>query len=101
MNIRIPSRLLFALGAASILSSPAWAKDKPVELGACPAPVQAVLRQYATHGTLEEIELDENKKSGGAATYEAKFTLKDGRRIEVHVGADGKVLLIENKKAKE
>ena len=89
-----------ALGAASILISPAWAKDKAVQFGDCPAPVQAMLRQYAAHGTLEEIGLDENKKSGGPATYEAKFTLKDGRRIEVHVGADGKVLLVENKKAK-
>jgi hypothetical protein len=32
--------------------------------------------------------------------YEAKFSLKDGRRIEIHISAEGQVLQMEDKKPK-
>ena len=77
------------------------AKDTPVSLEQCPAPVQATVRQYAAYGTMEAIALDEKKKSGGPAVYEAKFSLQNGKRIEVHISPEGKVLLVENKQPKK
>lgn len=100
MKTRIPH--LFATAAALLLSLSAssLAKDKPVRLEECPAPVQAVIKQYQTQAQLEEIGLDEKKKSGGPAVYEAKFALPDGRRIEIHISPEGTVILMEEKKRK-
>lgn len=78
----------------------ACAKDEPVQLSECPQPVQAVIRHYQTQGTLEEIGKDKKKKSGGPAVYEAKFNLSNGKRVEVHISSDGKVLQFEEKKPK-
>ena len=76
------------------------AKDAPVSLEECPAPVQAIIRHYSAQGTFESVALDEKKKSGGPAVYEAKFTLRDGRRMEVHISPEGKVVSFEEKKPK-
>jgi hypothetical protein len=92
------ARLLLITAA---LSAPLWGKDVPVSLDQCPAPVQATVRQYAAHGTLEAIALDEKKKTGGPAVYEAKFNLPTGKRIEVHISPEGKILLVENKQPKK
>jgi hypothetical protein len=91
-------RTLFAL---SFLIAPlASAKDEVVALEQCPPPVQAVIRHYSAQATLEEIGLDKKAKSGGPAVYEAKFAVKDGSRIEVHIAADGRVVGMEKKKSK-
>ena len=83
-----------------LLTAGAHAKDDPVSVEQCPAPVQAVIRHYSTQGTLEGVALDEKKKSGGPAVYEAKFTLRDGKRVEVHISPEGKVVQFEEKKRK-
>lgn len=94
------STLLASLFIASALATSVIAKDKPVTVEECPAPVQAVIRHYSTQGTFESVTLDEKKKSGGEKIYEAKFSLKDGRRIEVHISPEGKVIQFEDKKPK-
>ena len=94
-------RLVFALHITSASSASLWAKDVPVNLDQCPAPVQATVRQYSAYGTMEAIALDEKKKSGGPAVYEAKFNFPNGKRIEVHISPEGKVLLVENKEPKK
>lgn len=102
MKIRITSLQAFILGAGVVLAPEAWAKDKDVSLKECPPPVQAVIQDYtAKGGALEEIGLDEKKKSGGSPVYEAKFTLADGNRVEVHITPSGQVVLVEKKKPKK
>ena len=86
---------------AFLITSAASGKDEPVTLEQCPAPVQAVIRHYSAQATLEGIGLDKKAKAGGPAVYEAKFKVKDGSRIEVHVSPEGRVLQMEKKKAKE
>lgn len=93
----------FLLSSALILSAfatTAAAKDKPITLDECPAPVKATIQHYAAQGTFESVALDEKKKSGGSAVYEAKFNLSNGRRVEVHISPEGKVVLFEEKKRK-
>ena len=100
--MKITSLQAAILGASAILAPEVWAKDKPVQLKECPAPVQTVIQQYTTKGgTLEEIGLDEKKKGGGSPVYEAKFTLTNGSRIEVHISPSGQVITVENKKPKK
>jgi hypothetical protein len=82
----------------AFLASAASAKDTPMTVNQCPAPVQAIIRHYSAQGTFETVAFDEKKKSGGPPTYEAKFTLRGGRRIEVHITPEGKVLQFEEKK---
>ena len=96
-----PCQITRILLITAALSAPLFGKDVPVSLEQCPAPVQATVRQYIAHGTMEAIALDEKKKSGGPAVYEAKFSFPNGKRIEVHISPDGKVLLVENKESKE
>lgn len=88
---------LSIITAALILSVPAIAKDDPIGIKDCPAPVQALVRHYSQGGTLEEIAIDHKKKSGGPAVYEAKFLTAAGKRIEIHMSPAGKVLKVENK----
>ena len=94
--------LLFAGFALNLLLAPlASAKDELISLAQCPAPVQAVIRHYSQQGSLDSIGLDRKTKSGGPAVYEAKFTVKDGKRVEVHISPEGKVIQMENKKTKQ
>ena len=93
-------RFLLPLFAVAALSPEAAAKDQVITIAECPAPVQAVIRHYSTQATFESVTLDEKKKSGGPAVYEAKFNLKNGKRTEVHISKEGKVLQFEEKKPK-
>lgn len=92
--------LFTVAGMLALSSVAAWGKDKAVSLSECPEPVQAVIRHYQNQGTLEEIGFDEKKKAGGPAVYEAKFTIRGGKRVEIHISPDGKVLQMEEKKPK-
>ena len=93
----------FTLGVILAISSAlsVHAKDRVVSLEQCPEAVQRVIKHYGTSAKVEEIGLDEKKKSGGPAVYEAKLALPDGRRLEVHISANGSVLRFEEKKVNE
>lgn len=98
-----PKHLLLccAFLATAIFAGTSHAKDKPVSLSECPDAVQAVIKKYEEQGKLEEIGMDEKKKSGGPAVYEAKFSLNSGKRVEVHISTSGEILTIEEKKPKK
>jgi hypothetical protein len=101
-DARIMRPLLLRFTLPLLLALPfAQAKDEPVDFAKCPAPVQAVIEQYKAQGKLEAIGLDHKKKAGGVPVYEAKFTLPEGKRIEVHISPEGKVLEVEDKKPKK
>ena len=100
MKTRSLHHSTIAAAIALAILTPASAKDEPIQLDKCPQPVQAVIRSYQTQGQLEEVALDEKKKTGGPAVYEAKFTLTGGRRIELHISPAGSVIQIEEKRRK-
>ena len=97
MKLRVASLFILLSLRVSVVG---WAKDTPLAINQCPAPVQAVIRHYSAQGTFESVALDEKKKSGGTAIYEAKFGLPNGKRIEVHISSEGRVLQFEEKKTK-
>lgn len=100
MKTSLLARPLAILFSVAALSTTAIAKDEPISLEACPAPVQVVIKHYSAQGALEGIGVDKKAKSSGDAVYEAKFALPSGKRVEVHISADGKVMQVEEKKAK-
>ena len=83
--------------ATALLTLPAFAKDKEIQLTAAPAGVQATLKKTTDAGaTLEKIE----EESGGKQ-YAAKITDKNGLRWEISMDADGRVLRTQEKKPKK
>ena len=95
MKTLIRHLILPLLGIALVAT--ASAKDEPISLEQCPAPVQAVIRAYQAQAKFEGVSRDDKKKSGGPAVYEAKFDLPKGRKIEIHISPEGKVLQFEEK----
>lgn len=93
-------RSLLILPTLATLAPTAVAKDESISLAQCPAPVQAVIKVYSAKGTFETVTLDAKKKSGGPAVYEAKFSLRNGERVELHISPEGTVLQTEEKKPK-
>jgi len=68
-------------------------KEQKVTLDQVPAPVKKTILAETTGGEIKEIELESEH---GRAVYEAEY-VKDGKKYEIEVSADGKVL---EKKAK-
>ena len=95
MKTLIRHLVLSLLGIALVTT--ASAKDAPISREQCPAPVQAVIRAYEAQAKFESVSRDDKKKSGGPAVYEAKFDLPKGRKIEIHISPEGKVLQFEEK----
>jgi hypothetical protein len=75
------------------------AKDDLVTFDQCPPAVKQVIQQYSVKYKLETIGYDKTT-GGGPPRYEVKFTGGDGKRFEVHISLEGKVLEIEPKKPK-
>ena len=95
MKFFLPCTTAFLVLFASV----AFGKEVEISLEKCPAAVQATVREYQAHGKLDKIELE--AKDGSADEYDAKLSLNDGRRIAVHLSADGRVIRVDEKKPKE
>ena len=95
--MKTPTLLLIAV---LLLPRFATAKDEIITIDRCPVPVQKIIQSYSAQHKLEEIGYDQRKKEGGSPRFEVKFESKDGKRFEVHISPDGKVLEIEPKKPK-
>jgi hypothetical protein len=85
------------LAALLALSLAAFAKDKEITLEQCPPGVKARIAEYQQKFTLEKVELE---GKSDPQNYGAKFTSPDGRRFEIILSADGKVINTELKKPK-
>lgn len=88
------SKMLFpaiGLGVVGVLALAAWAGDadeQEVTLDQVPAAVKATILEEAAGAEITEIE---RETKDGKTTYEAEF-MRDGREIEIEVGADGTLL---------
>lgn len=100
MKIPFFQRALLGLATLAATTLSVSAKDEDITLDRCPSPVQVTIREYAAKATLEKIGFDKKSKSGGPPVYEAKFTAAGGKRFEVHISPEGKVIEVEPKKPK-
>jgi hypothetical protein len=80
--------LTIALVLAQVL--PSAAKEEKVKLSDCPAAVQKTIKEQADGGKILEIEKE--TKKDGTVVYEAEIKKADGKKIEVEVAEDGKLL---------
>jgi uncharacterized membrane protein YkoI len=84
--------LTVAMIATICLSSLAIAKESEdkVSLSDCPAAVQATIQSNLAGGQIQEIEKETTKD--GTVIYEAEVKLADGKKVDVKVSEDGKLL---------
>ena len=69
-------------------------KDTKLTIDQLPDAVADTLRQAAGNGTIDEIEKEDED---GVVTYSAEVT-KDGKKFDVEIAADGKLLKAEEEK---
>lgn len=81
--------------ATLALSALAFADEK-VQWSEVPASVQKTITEHAGGGKIEEIEKETETISGKKTTiYEADVKQPDGKKIEIKVGEDGKLIKID------
>jgi len=92
---------LVAAAVALALALPAVAgekegkkKEQEIKLGDCPAAVQQTIKDNAGGGEILEVEKATQKD--GSVVYEAEVKKTDGKKIEVKVAADGKLLKVKD-----
>jgi uncharacterized membrane protein YkoI len=89
---------LVAATVALALALPAHAEGKKkkeeVKLADCPAAVQQTIKDNAGGG--EILEVEKATKKDGTVVYEAEVKKADGKKVEVKVAADGKLLKVED-----
>ena len=91
-------RSIAIAGTSALLVAAVSADDQKVELSAVPAPVKAVIGQHTAQGaTVSEIELE---NEDGKQVYSVEF-MKDGKKTEFEISADGKSVKEDREDADE
>lgn len=90
--------LLIALPITMAYAASSFAgKEEKVQWSQVPAVVQKTITEHAGGGKIEEIEKETETKDGKSVTvYEAKIKKPDGKKFEIEVGEDGKLIKIED-----
>lgn len=89
--VALPMAMAFAA------SSFAGEKEEKIQWSSVPAVVQKTITENAGDGKVEEIEKETKTKHGKSVTvYEAKVKKSDGKKVEIKVGEDGKLIKVEN-----
>ena len=89
--VALPMAMAFAT------SSFAGEKEEKIQWSSVPAVVQKTIMENAGDGKIEEIEKETKTKYGKSVTvYEAKVKKSDGKKVEIKVGEDGKLIKVEN-----
>lgn len=88
--------LLLALPVILTLAVPAFADEK-VPWSDVPAQVQKTINSHADGGKVEEVEKEAKMIGGKAVTiYEAEVRKRDGKKIEIKVAEDGKLIKVKD-----
>lgn len=84
------------LPVAMVLAASAFADDK-VPLSGVPDPVLKTITSQVGDGKILEIEKETETKDGKTITvYETEVRKPDGKRIEIKVGEDGKLIKVKD-----
>lgn len=79
----------------TLLVAPAFADEK-IQWSEVPTGVQKTITEHAGGGKIEEIEKETETVGGKKTTiYEADVKKPDGKKIEIKVGEDGKLIEID------
>lgn len=69
-------------------------KEVKVKPEDCPKAVLKAIKDTTKDGKI--IEIEKEIKKDGSVVYEAEVKMSNGKKIEIKVSADGKVIKIEN-----
>ena len=97
--MKIKTLLIVALPVAMAFAASSFAgeKEEKVQWSSVPAAVQKTITENAGGGKVEEVEKETKTKHGKSVTvYEAKVKKSDGKKVEIKVGEDGKLIKVEN-----
>jgi len=97
--MKIKTLLIVALPMAMAFAASSFAgeKEEKVQWSSVPAAVQKTITENAGGGKVEEVEKETKTKHGKSVTvYEAKVNKSDGKKVEIKVGEDGKLIKVEN-----
>ena len=71
-------------------------KEEKVQWSELPTAVQKTITDNAGGGKVEEIEKETKSKDGKTIiVYEAEVKKPDGKKVEIKVGEDGKLIELE------
>jgi hypothetical protein len=86
------------LSAAMVIATSAFAeKEEKIRWSQLPAAVQKTMTDNAGGGKIEEIEKETKMKDGKTVTvYEAEVKKPGGRKIEIKVGEDGRLIELKD-----
>lgn len=88
--------LAILLPATMALATSVFADEK-VKWADVPAQVQKTITSHASGGKVMEVEKDAKMIDGKSVTvYEAEVTKPDGKKIEIKVAEDGKLIKVED-----
>ncbi len=97
MKTNIFQIFILTVAMAFAASSFAGEKEEKVQWENVPVVVQKTITENLKDGKIEEIEKETKIKDGQSVTvYEAKVKKSDGKKIEIKVGEDGKLIKIED-----
>lgn len=90
--------LLIALPITMAYAASSFAgKEEKVQWSQVPAAVQKTITKHAGGGKIEEIEKETDTKDGKSViVYEATVKKPDGKKFEIEVGEDGKLIKIDD-----
>lgn len=83
------TRIAGLLIGLSWLPATALASDDDLTLEQLPEPVRQTALREVKDGTITDIEHDIER---GVTVYEVEFIEKDGKKLELDIGADGTLL---------
>jgi hypothetical protein len=79
-----------------MLAASAFADEK-IEWSDVPAAVQKTITDHVGNGKIEEIQKETETKDGKAGmVYEAEVIKPDGKKFEIEVGEDGKLIKLKD-----
>ena len=68
-------------------------KKEEIKLADCPAAVQQTIKDNAGGG--EILEVEKATKKDGTVVYEVEVKKADGKKVDIEVAADGKLIEVE------
>lgn len=90
----VSATVVLALPLPAVAGEKEGKKKVEIKLGDCPAAVQQTIKDNSSGG--EILEVEQATKKDGTVVYEAEVKKSDGKKIDVKVASDGKLLQVED-----
>jgi len=90
----VAAAVALALALPAVAGEKEGKKKEEIKLNDCPAAVQQTIKDNAAGG--EILEVEKVTKKDGTVVYEAEVKKADGKKVDIKVAADGKLIKVED-----